>query len=191
MERRGAGTALCPELFPSRRSEQPSWDYHAEIQAFGHRVQEDFSLELLKTAFVNPCYIESEEARRRRLGLDKEAAALQLRDNGGLAERGLRFARAYLAESLGGAYPELPAKGLEALVDFLTGQELVSYVAQNLAIQDLTLCRDFPAPPEVLQRTFLAVIGALLESSGPERTGVFVRVGSLSAGLYRDGGRSR
>lgn len=89
-----------------------------------------------------------------------------------------------------GAYPELPAKGIEALVNFLTGQELVSYVAQNLSVQDLALCRDFPAPPDVLQRTFLAVIGALLESSGPERTGIFVRVGSLNAGLYSDGERS-
>nr|XP_021409317.1 39S ribosomal protein L44, mitochondrial [Lonchura striata domestica] len=160
---------------PQRRSEKPNWDYHAEIQAFSHRVQENFALDLLKIAFVNPCYIESEEARRRQLGLGKDAVALQLQDNTGLAERGLRFARAYLAQCFEGAYPELPAKGIEALVHFLTSQELVSYVAQNLAIQDLALCRDFPAPPDVLQRTFLAVIGALLESSGPERTGIFVR----------------
>ncbi|XP_008941769.1 PREDICTED: 39S ribosomal protein L44, mitochondrial, partial [Merops nubicus] len=74
-----------------------------------------------------------------------------------------------------GAYPALPAEGTRALVDFLTGQELVSYVARNLSIQDLTLCREFPVPPCVLQRTFLAVVGALLESSGPERTSIFVR----------------
>lgn len=154
-------------------------------------MQENFALDLLKTAFVNPCYIESEEARRRQLGLDKDAVALQLQDNAGLAERGLRFARAYLAQCFEGAYPELPAKGTEALVNFLTSQELVSYVAQNLSIQDLALCRDFPAPPDVLQRTFLAVIGALLESSGPERTGIFVRVRSVNAGLYLDGERSR
>ncbi|NWS93637.1 RM44 protein, partial [Mionectes macconnelli] len=160
---------------PRRRSEQPNWDYHAEIQAFGHRLQENFSLELLKTAFVNACYIESEEARRRELGVDKDAVALSLRDNAGLAEQGLRFARAYLTQCFEGAYPNLPAKGVEALVNFLTGQELVSFVAQNLSIQDLALCRDFPAPPQVLHRTFLAVIGALLESSGSERTGIFVR----------------
>lgn len=64
-------------------------------------------------------------------------------------------------------------------------------MAQNLAVQDLALCRDFPAPPEVLQRTFLAVIGALLESSGPERTGIFVRVGLLNVGLSLDGEGSR
>ncbi|NWW84912.1 RM44 protein, partial [Rhynochetos jubatus] len=157
------------------RSEKPSWDYHAEIEAFGHRLRENFSLELLKTAFVNPCYIEREEARRRDLGLDKAAVALSLRENSRLAEGGLSFSRAYLRQSLEGAYPDLPAEGTGALVDFLTGRELVSYVAQNLSVQDLTLCRDFPVPPDVLQRTFFAVIGALLRSSGPEKTGVFVR----------------
>ncbi|NXK86989.1 RM44 protein, partial [Formicarius rufipectus] len=160
---------------PQRRSEQPNWDYHAEIQAFSHRLQENFSLDLLRTAFVSSCYTESEEARRRALGLEGGAAALALRDNSALAERGLRFARAYLGRAFQDAYPQLPADGVEALVSFLTGQEIVSHVARNLSMQDLALCRDFPAPPQVLQRTFLAVVGALLESSGAERTGIFVR----------------
>ncbi|XP_051482635.1 39S ribosomal protein L44, mitochondrial [Apus apus] len=163
------------EAPPQRRSEKPNWDYQAEIQAFCHRLHEDFSLDLLKTAFVNSCYIESEEARRRALGLDKETVALNLQDNSKLAEQGLSFSRSYLTQCFQGAYPDLPAQGVGALVDFLTSQELVSYIAQNLSIQDLTLCKDFPAPPDVLQRTFLAVVGALLSSSGPETTGIFVR----------------
>ncbi|XP_014807298.1 PREDICTED: 39S ribosomal protein L44, mitochondrial [Calidris pugnax] len=163
------------EAPPQRRSEKPNWDYQAEIQAFSHRLQEDFSLDLLKTAFVNSCYIESEEARRRDLGIDKETVALNLEDNSKLAEQGVSFSRSYLTQCFEGAYPDLPAKGVGALVDFLTSQELVSYVAQNLSIQDLTLCREFPVPPDVLQRTFFAVIGALLNSSGPEKTGIFVR----------------
>ncbi|NWX11896.1 RM44 protein, partial [Aegotheles bennettii] len=160
---------------PGRSSEKPNWDYHAEIQAFSHRLQESFSLDLLKTAFVNCCYIEGEEARRRELGLDKEAVTLNLQDNSKLAEQGLAFSRSYLTQCFEGAYPDLPSPGVAALVDFLTSQELVSYVAQNLSIQDLTLCRAFPAPPDVLQRTFCAVIGALLRSSGPEKTEIFVR----------------
>ncbi|NWR83704.1 RM44 protein, partial [Furnarius figulus] len=160
---------------PQRRSEQPNWDYHAEIQAFSHRLREDFSLELLKTAFVNPCYIAGEEERRRALGLSGPAAALALRPNSGLAEQGLRFARAHLGRAFERRYPRLPPPAVRALRDFLTGRDLLAFVARNLALQDLALCRDFPAPPEVLHRTFLAVVGALLESSGPERTGVFVR----------------
>ncbi|XP_061862025.1 large ribosomal subunit protein mL44 [Colius striatus] len=160
---------------PQRRSEKPNWDYHAEIQAFSHRLHENFSLDLLKTAFVNSCYIESEEARRRELGLDKETVPLNLQDNSKLAEQGVSFSRSYLTQCFAGAYPDLPAKGVQALVDFLTGQELVSYVARNLSVQDLTLCKEFPVPPDVLHRTFFAVIGALLGSSGPEQTGIFVR----------------
>ncbi|NXS52143.1 RM44 protein, partial [Brachypteracias leptosomus] len=158
-----------------RRSEKPGWDYHAELQAFGHRLHENFSLDLLRTAFVDSSYIASEEQRRQRLGLDAGAAALTLRDNRGLAEQGATFSRSYLTRCFEGAFPELPAAGTGALVAFLTSQELVSYVARNLSLQDLTLCRDFPVPPDVLHGTFFAVIGALLESSGPERTGTFVR----------------
>ncbi|NXG68210.1 RM44 protein, partial [Baryphthengus martii] len=157
------------------RSEKPNWDYHAELQAFGQRLHENFSPELLKTAFVHSSYIESEEERRRQLGLDKETVALHLQDNSQLAEEGLAFSRSYLRRCFEAAYPELPVAGTTALVHFLTGQELVSYVARNLAVQDLTLCREFPVPPDVLQKTFLAVVGALLRSSGPERTEIFVR----------------
>lgn len=161
---------------PRRRSEQPGWDYHAEIQAFGHRLQENFSLDLLKTAFVNSCYIKSEEAKRRDLGVDKDAVALNLRDNAELSARGMSFSRSYLTRSFEAAYPRLPASGVAALVAFLTGRQLVSHVAQNLALPDLALCAQFPAPPAVLHATFFAVVGALLGSSGPERAGLFVRV---------------
>uniref|UniRef100_A0A8C3BMZ0 Large ribosomal subunit protein mL44 n=1 Tax=Cairina moschata TaxID=8855 RepID=A0A8C3BMZ0_CAIMO len=156
-------------------SEQPGWDYHAEIQAFSRRLQEDFNLDLLKTAFVNPCYVESEEARRRQLGLEAGAAALALRDNGELWARGLPFARSQLGRCLQAAHPALPAPGTAALVAFLTGPELVAEVSRGLALQDLALCAQFPVPPPVLHRTFFAVVGALLGSSGPERTGTFLR----------------
>ncbi|XP_071607859.1 large ribosomal subunit protein mL44 [Heliangelus exortis] len=163
------------EAPPQRRSEKPNWDYHAEIEAFRHRLHENFSLDVLKTAFVNSCYIESEEERRRGLGLDKEMVALNIPDNSQLAEQGLSFVCSYLSQCFEAAYPDLPAEGVRALVAFLSSQELVAHIARNLSIQDLTLCKEFPVPPEVLQRTFFAVIGALLSSSGPEKTGIFVR----------------
>ncbi|XP_074859776.1 large ribosomal subunit protein mL44 [Carettochelys insculpta] len=159
----------------TRRSEKPNWDYHAEIQAFSHRLHENFSLDLLKTAFINSCYIKSEEARRQELGLDKEAVALNLQDNRKLSEQGVTFSCSYLTQCFEDAYPNMPSEGIQALVDFLTGQELVSYVARNLSIQDLTLCAEFPVPPSVLQQTFFAIIGALFESSGPQNTGMFIR----------------
>ncbi|MBZ3878917.1 39S ribosomal protein L44, mitochondrial [Sciurus carolinensis] len=164
----------CPPP-PVRRSEKPNWDYHAEIQAFGHRLQETFSLDLLKTAFVNSCYIESEEAKRQNLGVDKEVALLNLKDNQELSEEGLSFSQTCLTHFLEDEFPHLPTEGIRSLVNYLTGEEVVCHVARNLAVEQLTLSAEFPVPPPVLQRTFFAVIGALLQSSGPERTALFIR----------------
>ncbi|XP_077204962.1 large ribosomal subunit protein mL44 [Paroedura picta] len=160
---------------PRPRSEKPNWDYHAELHAFSHRLHEKFSLDLLKTAFVNRCYIKNEEARRKMLGLKKEEIALNLKDNQQLSVEGASFSCSYLTKCLEKAFPKMPPAGIEAIVNFLTSEELVSYVARNLSLHDLTLCADFPVPPNVLQQTFFAVIGALLQSSGPQRTEIFVR----------------
>lgn len=160
-------------------SEKPNWDYHAEIQAFGHRLQETFSLDLLKTAFVNNCYIKSEEAKRQKLGIEKEAVLLNLKDNQELSEQGISFSQMCLTQLLQDEYPDLPTEGVRNLVNFLTGEEVVCHVARNLAVEQLTLSAEFPVPPPVLQRTFFAVIGALLQSSGPERTALFIRVGRI------------
>ncbi|CAO2625154.1 39S ribosomal protein L44, mitochondrial [Lemmus lemmus] len=164
----------CPPP-PVRRSEKPNWDYHAEIQAFGARLQETFSLDLLKTAFVNSCYIKSEEAKRQKLGIEKEAALLNLKDNQELSEQGLSFSHQCLTQFLEDEFPDLPTEGVESLVSFLTSEAVVCHVASNLAVEQLTLSAEFPVPLPVLRRTFFAVIGALLQSSGPERAALFIR----------------
>ncbi|XP_044288647.1 39S ribosomal protein L44, mitochondrial isoform X2 [Varanus komodoensis] len=156
-------------------SEKPNWDYHAEIEAFGHRINEEFSLNLLKTAFVNCCYIKHEESKRQALGIEKEAVALNLQDNKELSLQGASFVCSYLQQCFEEAFPKMPPAGIEALVNYLTSEELVSYLARNLSLQDMTLCADFPVPPNVLRQTFFAVIGALLQSSGSQRTEIFVR----------------
>uniref|UniRef100_A0A8C5QDW0 Large ribosomal subunit protein mL44 endonuclease domain-containing protein n=1 Tax=Leptobrachium leishanense TaxID=445787 RepID=A0A8C5QDW0_9ANUR len=162
---------------PVPRSQKPNFDYHAEIMAFSKRLNETFTLDLLKTAFVNSSYLVQEMNRRLELGLDKETAALNLQDNQELYQRGSEFTAMYLRERLQQQFPNLSDVGMTALFDYLTGQEIMCYVAQNLALEDLTLSSECPLSPETLQRTFYAVIGALLQSSGPERTGLFIRVG--------------
>ncbi|KAL1770795.1 39S ribosomal protein L44, mitochondrial [Sigmodon hispidus] len=164
----------CPPP-PVRRSEKPNWDYHAEIQAFGARLQETFSLDLLKTAFVNSCYIKSEEAKREKLGIDKEAVLLNLKDNQELSEQGLSFSQKCLTQLFEDEFPDLPPEGIESLVSFLMGEAVVCHVARNLAVEQLTLSAEFPVPLPVLRRTFFAVIGALLQSSGSERAALFIR----------------
>lgn len=160
---------------PKPRSHEPNWDYHAEVQAFSSRLQENFSLELLKTAFVNPCYVRSEEENRRKLGLEGEAAALSLRDNTDLRGRGLDFTHSFLSDWCRGNFPNLPAEAVAAVVGHLTSPAVMCHVARNLAVEDLTMSSQCPVPDEVLQATFFAVIGALHESSGAERAGFFLR----------------
>ncbi|XP_028925457.1 39S ribosomal protein L44, mitochondrial [Ornithorhynchus anatinus] len=165
----------CPPPPPLRRSHKPNWDYQAEIQAFSRRLHENFSLELLKTAFVNRCYIQSEEARRQELGVEEQAAALKLKDNQELSEQGAAFSHTYLTQLFEDTFPNMPPEGVAALVGFLTGPEVVCHVARNLAVEELTLSADFPVPQTVLRQTFFAVLGALLKSDGPQRTAVFIR----------------
>ncbi|XP_038605723.1 39S ribosomal protein L44, mitochondrial [Tachyglossus aculeatus] len=164
-----------PPPTPSRRSHKPNWDYQAEIQAFSRRLHENFSLELLKTAFVNKCYIRSEEARRQDLGVEKQAVALNLKDNEELSEQGAAFSHAYLTRLFEDTFPNMPPEGVAALAGFLTGPEVVCHVARNLAVEELALSAEFPVPQAVLRQTFFAVLGALLRSSGPQKTAVFIR----------------
>ncbi|XP_078420279.1 large ribosomal subunit protein mL44 [Cetorhinus maximus] len=171
---------------PQPRSQQPNWNYHAEVEAFGQRLHENFNLDLLKTAFINPCYITFEEARRRELRLEREEITLNLKDNQQLFEKGSLFSDTYLQNCFSNAYPNLPADGVKAFTTHITRSENVCHVARNLAVEDLTLSAEFPVPQEVLQKTFFAVVGALLESSGPERASLFIRDFLISQLIGKD-----
>ncbi|XP_061576255.1 39S ribosomal protein L44, mitochondrial [Cololabis saira] len=160
---------------PTPRSQKPNWDYHAEVQAFTARLHENFSLELLKTAFINPCYLQVEQERRKELGVDSETTALALSNNIQLSEKGASFTKSFLTDWCRASFPNLPDEGMESVVGHLTSQAVVTYVARNLGIEDLTLSAEFPVPDGVLHSTFMAVIGALQESSGAEQTGFFLR----------------
>ncbi|KAK5868313.1 hypothetical protein PBY51_009340 [Eleginops maclovinus] len=139
------------------------------------RLQENFNLEALKKAFINPCYLQAEQERRRALGVDSEAAALALKDNIQLSEKGAGFTKSFLTDWCRVNFPSLRSEGVESVVAHLTSSPVVSYVARNLGIEDLTMSAECPVPDDVLHSTFMAVIGALEESSGVEQTGVFLR----------------
>uniref|UniRef100_UPI0037E748CF large ribosomal subunit protein mL44 n=1 Tax=Semicossyphus pulcher TaxID=241346 RepID=UPI0037E748CF len=160
---------------PKPRSLQPHWDYHAEVQAFSTRLQENFSLELLKTAFVNPCYLQAEQERRQELGVDSETTALVLKDNIHLSKNGAEFTKSFLTDWCRASFPSLPTEGVESIVGHLTSSAVIAHVARNLGIEDLTMSAECPVPDDVLYSTLMAVTGALQESSGAERTGFFLR----------------
>ncbi|KAG7265966.1 hypothetical protein CRUP_022671 [Coryphaenoides rupestris] len=160
---------------PKPRSQKPNWDYHSEVQAFSSRLHENFSLELLKTAFVNPCYIESEHKRRQALSMNSEATALVLNANVELRSRGSDFSAGFLTDWCRASFPSLHSDGVAAVATHLSSPAVVCLVARNLGIEDLTMSGEFPVPDDVVYATYMAVIGALLESSGPERAGFFLR----------------
>lgn len=160
---------------PKPRSLHPNWDYHAEVQAFSTRLHENFSLQLLKAAFVNPCYLQAEQERRKALGVDSELTALVLEDNIQLSAKGADFTQSFLTDWCRASFPSLPSEGVQSIVGHLTSSAVVTNVARNLGIEDLTMSAAFPVPDDVLHSTFMAVIGALQESSGAERTGFFLR----------------
>lgn len=158
-------------------SQKPHWDYHAEVQAFSVRLQENFSTPLLKTAFINPCYLRAEQQRRQNLGVDSEGTALTLEHNLELSKAGAAFTNGFLTDFCGAAYPSLPAEAVQSIVGHLTSPVLLAHVARNLGVEDLTMSAECPVPDDVLCSTFLAVVGVLVESSGAERAGIFLRVG--------------
>lgn len=157
-------------------SQKPHWDYHAEVQAFSIRLQENFSTPLLKTAFINPCYLQAEQQRRQNLGVDSEGAALNLEHNQELSKAGAAFTEGFLTDFCTAAYPSLPAEAVQSIVEHLTTPAVVAHVARNLGVEDLTMSAECPILDDVLCSTFLAVVGALVESSGKERAGIFLRV---------------
>ncbi|XP_037533968.1 39S ribosomal protein L44, mitochondrial [Nematolebias whitei] len=160
---------------PKPRSQHPNWDYQAEVQAFSTRLHENFSLDLLKTAFVNPCYVQAEQEKRKEFGVDSETTALVLQDNVQLSQKGADLTKSFLTDWCRATFPNLPDEGVESIVGYLTSPAVVTNIARNLGVEELTSSAEFPVPDDVLCSTFMAVIGALQESSGAERTGFFLR----------------
>lgn len=111
--------------------------------------------------------------------MDSEITALVLKDNIQLSERGVSFTKSFLSDWCRASFPILPRDGVESVVRHLASSAVVTDVARNLGIEDLTMSADCPVPDDVLHSTFMAVIGALTESSGAEKTGLFLRVRDL------------
>ena len=111
--------------------------------------------------------------------MDSETTALALKDNIQLSKKGAAFTESFLTDWCRASFPSLPSEGVESVVGHLVGSAVVTDVARNLGIEDLTMSAECPVPDDVLHSTFMAVIGALKESSGVERTGLFLRVRGL------------
>lgn len=155
------------------RSRYVEWNYRAELFSFGKRLQEEFDLSLLNTAFTQKSYIAKEEAKQRELGI--EEADMQMNHNENLYKIGTDIAKKYVDKFLKYSLPNVPPEGQESIASFLLSTETLSHVALHLGMTELLLDADYPPSKESMAKSLLAVIGALEQSSGLERSFLFVR----------------
>ncbi|XP_013111424.2 large ribosomal subunit protein mL44 [Stomoxys calcitrans] len=158
---------------PEPRSGFVEWNYRAELFAFGKRLQEDFQLPLLQTAFTQQSYIAKEEAKQRELGI--EDVDIKMSHNNELAAVGDRIVKEYVEAFVVHSLPKLPAEGHKAIVSYLMSTDTLSHVALHLGMKELLLDADYPPSNESMAESLKAVIGALEKSSGIERSYMFVR----------------
>ncbi|XP_061393684.1 large ribosomal subunit protein mL44 isoform X1 [Musca vetustissima] len=158
---------------PQPRSGFVEWNYRAELFAFGKRLQEEFQIPLLQTAFTQQSYIAQEELKQRDLGI--ENVDIQLSHNHELSERGEHIIKEYVDAFIGYSLPKVPAEGRKAIASYLLSTEILSNVALNLGMKELLLDAEYPPSTNSMSKSLKAVVGALEQSSGMERAFLFVR----------------
>ncbi|ALC46650.1 mRpL44 [Drosophila busckii] len=158
---------------PEPRSGFIEWNYRSELFAFGKRLNEEFQLPLLQTAFMQSTYAHQEQERQRKLGIAE--ADLQRGDNSELIAKGAHIAKAYVEAYLRYALPKVPEIGHREITTYLLSNESLAHVSLHLGTKDLILSTEYPPSEETLAKTLQAIIGALADSNGVERAFLFVR----------------
>ncbi|XP_073841292.1 mitochondrial ribosomal protein L44 [Musca autumnalis] len=158
---------------PQPRSGFAEWNYRAELFAFGKRLQEEFQIPLLQTAFTQQSYIAQEEHKQRELGI--ENVDIQMSHNQELSERGEHIIQEYVQGFIGYSLPKLPAEGKQAITSYLMSSATLANVALHLGMKELLLDAEYPPSEQSMAKSLKAVVGALEQSSGVERAFLFVR----------------
>ncbi|XP_077302076.1 mitochondrial ribosomal protein L44 [Arctopsyche grandis] len=159
-------------LKPNPRCEYAEWNREAELYAFSKRLHEEFDPQLLSRALTLQSYIVQEEKRQKLVGI--ENPDLQIKDNTELTKQGESFMSEYIQLYIEAALPNFPKEGCTAVKDYLMSLKMLSHISQSLGTKQLILTTEHPNTA-ILADTFKAVVGALIQSSGEERAGHFVR----------------
>jgi large subunit ribosomal protein L44 len=157
------------------RSVWINWNYDAEIYSFGKRLGEVFKTSTLKQAFITSSYIEQESEKRSKLSVDGSAANIELMDNKQLSQLGEQISREYIEKYLKYSLPLLPEVYVKCVASHLLSTETLAHIASNLGIKDLVQTAEFPVSAGTLCSALKAVIGALHQDQGSERSGLFVQ----------------
>ena len=88
----------------------------------------------------------------------------QLPSNEDLALEGSHIIKQSLCAYVRWALPYLPEEGVQAVVKFLTTDQLLAHVSFHIGTLDLIMTVDYPPSPKILKKVFEAIIGALASS---------------------------
>ncbi|XP_023941700.1 39S ribosomal protein L44, mitochondrial [Bicyclus anynana] len=146
------------------------WNLEAEMYAFGKRLNENFDPDLLLQAFTDRSYVIKEEMKQKEMEFD-----IQMKDNRNLAEEGRKFMKQYIQLYLEAALPKFPIEGINGICDHLMSENVLANVSLHLGTKDIILADEYPVDNTTLANAFVAIVGALLHSSGEEQTAHFVR----------------
>jgi len=134
------------------------FNYKAELAALQARIGESFDPVLLVQAFITQSHVEQEKEKHEELGLTTEVA---MRDNTDLVIKGTKCISETLTQWLRAALPYFPEEGVQAVVGYLTKEEMLADVGFHLGLRELVLCKVYPPTREDLARCFAAMVGAL------------------------------
>ncbi|XP_045503762.1 39S ribosomal protein L44, mitochondrial [Colias croceus] len=146
------------------------WNLEAELYAFGKRLNEDFDSSLLMQAFTDRSYVIKEEMKQKEMEF-----AIQMKDNRELAEKGMKFMEEYIQLYLEVVLPKFPKEGINGIKNYLLSEKVLSNISLHIGTKDIILASEYPVNNYTLANTFKAIVGALYESSGEEKTAHFVR----------------
>ncbi|CAH2052160.1 unnamed protein product, partial [Iphiclides podalirius] len=146
------------------------WNLEAELFAFGKRLNEEFDSDILLQAFTDRSYVIKEEMKQKEIKFD-----IKMKDNKELAEEGSKFIDHYIQVYLETVLPKVPLEGIAGIKAYLTSEQTLANISLHLGTKDIILASEYPVDNFILANTFKAIVGALLRSSGEERTAHFVR----------------
>jgi len=144
-----------------RRSDFLDWNYMAELKAFSSRIGETFNLNRLTTALTTESHVVAEIEKQKELGIDTN---VQFESNKNLSVKGAELIETVVAGWLRAALPDFPEEGVQAVVGYLTCEDMLAEVAFHIGTRDLVLTKDYPPNKETLSQVFQAVVAALSET---------------------------
>jgi len=163
-----------------RRSSFSDWNYQAELAALQARLGETFNQELLTRAFVLDSHVKLELKKQEELGVEISTGLI---DNSELANKGVAIINEALTHWLRSALPFLPEEGINAILQYLTSENMIADIAFHIGLRELVLSEEYPPSARSLNLTLQALVGAL-HATDPERADRFVTdiIGSQIAG---------